>query len=128
MKILLVERDAITRLFAPRSMENAGHIIFTADTKEEAFKLLDLHADFELAIIDLFIDHVYPDEGIEILRRTRVKAPAARRWVAVPYVDDQIIARCMLAGADAVFLKQELYGYLRESKVIPFLTKVSFMT
>ncbi len=105
LRILLVDDSRSIRLGYRRILERAGHQVTGAASVEEGWKLA-LEQPFDLAIIDYFMPGQNGDALCRLLRndpRTR----NIRLSVLTGTYLDEVIARCLQAGAVECMFKNE---------------------
>jgi two-component system, cell cycle sensor histidine kinase and response regulator CckA len=109
-RILLVEDDAMVRLVAATMLGRAGYEIATAENGEDALRLFDEGAEFDLIVSDLMMPRM---TGLQLTAELRVRghelptvytsgyadadiAPATdlgeARFVAKPFSGEQVVA------------------------------------
>lgn len=78
-------------------------VVGFAESEHEACDWLASHnGDWQLAIVDLFLKE---GSGLGVLKGSRSRADYQKVVVLTNYATDDIRARCMALGADAVFDK-----------------------
>lgn len=70
--------------------------------ERDALDWLNGHEEWQLAIVDLFLED---GNGLGVLRALQVRKPMQRVVVVTNYATADIRARCAALGADAVFDK-----------------------
>jgi CheY-like chemotaxis protein len=77
--ILVVEDDAIIRMAAVATLEDAGFRVFEAKNSAEALAMMALHADIEVLLADVHMPSGM--DGLALVTRTRKDYPAIRAIV-----------------------------------------------
>ena len=101
----IVEDSATIRENLISTLEEVApvKVVGYAESEQEACIWLTSHkADWELAIVDLFLKE---GSGLGILKGSRARSDGQKMVVLTNYATPDIRSRCMALGADAVFDK-----------------------
>jgi len=105
LHIFLVEDNKTIRDNLIPTLEDLidAHVVGVPDSEKEAVDWLASHPDaWEMAVVDLFLRE---GTGLGVLRRAPRRTPGQRMVVLSNYATREMRARCLAAGADAVFDK-----------------------
>lgn len=80
-----------------------AELVMSVGTEQQASQWLRAHpADWDLAVVDLFLDQGH---GFQVLRQCHRRKPAQKAVVLTNYTRDPVRQYAREAGADAVFDK-----------------------
>jgi len=101
--VLVVEDDDDMRSLLVEALQGDGHYIEFAADGNEALRVIEERLDVPLLLLT---DVRMPGpDGMEVLRRLRLRSPHVPVLVLSAFVDDALLARATELGATAVFSK-----------------------
>ena len=103
-RILVADDDAVMRRVISRILTDAGYRVVLANDGREAYRILQVDADFRAAIFDQRMPHL---EGIDIVRHMRTEKRLMRIPVILMTADQELSVQrdSFAAGALAFLLK-----------------------
>jgi CheY-like chemotaxis protein len=121
MKILVVEDDAETRRGLLRLIEDNGHIVLTAGSKNQALGLINqlpnlVKWKLDLVITDL--DMGKGNDGLELLKEANAKGSPTKFWLVSSGMTEEIAAEAKILGAERVISKSDLLQELKDVAII----------
>jgi DNA-binding NtrC family response regulator len=102
--VLIVEDDALTRLFLGELIEEAGFSVVTAGSADEAIGVLETNT-IDVLLTDIYISG--PMNGMELMRAANVRWPALPAIVTSGY---RYVADTELPPNAVFFLKPYIPG------------------
>ena len=98
-RILVVDDETAFLLSIKRVLNGPEYSIVTAESLEEAMKLLDEHA-FHIVITDIRLTNVMRKEGLEILQHIKRTIPCTMAVILTGYGSPEIMEKAYSMGAD----------------------------
>jgi DNA-binding response OmpR family regulator len=112
ISVMMIEDSREILALVTELMSHAGRFDFVgqAATESEGTEWLHDHSgEWDLAVIDLVLRD---GSGFNLIRRYRAANEQARIIVLSDYATTNIKLRCVEFGADAVFTKADLKGFM----------------
>jgi DNA-binding NtrC family response regulator len=103
-RILIVDDEVVILLAFQQLLAVDGRQIDTAETIEEAERLLDKN-HYDVVIADLRLTGILGEEGLEILQYVREKSPGTRMILVTGYGSPEIKEKAYELGAAFYFEK-----------------------
>lgn len=121
MKILVIEDDAETRRGLLRLLQDSGHCVVTAESKDEGLGYINRSSNLvrwqpDLVITDL--DMGKGNDGLELLKETNAKSSPTKFWLVSSGMTEEIAATAKELGAEQVINKSDLLQVLRDAAII----------
>ena len=103
-RILVADDDPVMRRVVRRVLTDAGYSVIVASDGREAYRILQVDADFRAAIFDMTMPHL---QGIDIIRYMRTEKRLMRIPVVMMTADQNLTVQgeSFAAGATAFLLK-----------------------
>jgi len=103
-RILVADDDPVMRRVVSRVLSDAGYRVVLANDGREAYRILQVDADFRAAIFDMRMPHLH---GIDIIRYMRTEKRLMRIPVVMMTADQNLTVQgeSFAAGATAFLLK-----------------------
>lgn len=100
-RIMVVDDDASMRDVLKTGFEEKGYTVFTAETAEDALKILE-----EESVHVFFLDLQLPGmSGLELIQHVRPDNPISIMFAMTGYVSVFHLVQCREAGFDDYFVK-----------------------
>jgi DNA-binding NarL/FixJ family response regulator len=113
LRVVLVEDHADYREQLQHQLEALGSVRVvqgTANPREAVEWLVGHPHDWDLVVLDMFLSGGH---GFEVLRSCAARSPQQRAIFLTSYTRQPASSRALAMGADAVFCKTDVGGFLR---------------